>query len=325
MSDPAPPPPGDDALPEPPAWAGWAILFGVITILLAFNWLRLHATTDGWAVWWDVPIGWIVGSALIFWGRRARSIEHRQARLEKHGWRPGDIVSDGHVLGADLVWRLPRKPAGSHRSETAPDFSGTRMPLGQVSTPAAKAIQRQSHDGPPWLVLAPASVVAGAAGVLAAWDDRLSIIKAGLAASWVAGSLGGERTGTFFFTEITGIEYNSGIMQGVLEVLTPSYRGGVTKDFWGGTGSTTSESNPMVQNNTLPLAKSSYNAAISDINELRRRISEVKAGSSTPAVQQAAPSPTAAAEEIKALADLRDQGILTEQEFAAKKAQILGL
>jgi hypothetical protein len=30
-------------------------------------------------------------------------------------------------------------------------------------------------------------------------------------------------------------------------------------------------------------------------------------------------------EELKQLADLKDQGILTEEEFAAKKAQILGL
>ena len=30
-------------------------------------------------------------------------------------------------------------------------------------------------------------------------------------------------------------------------------------------------------------------------------------------------------EQIKQLADLKDQGILTEEEFAAKKAQILGI
>jgi hypothetical protein len=30
-------------------------------------------------------------------------------------------------------------------------------------------------------------------------------------------------------------------------------------------------------------------------------------------------------EELKQLAELKDQGILTDEEFAAKKAQILGL
>jgi len=56
------------------------------------------------------------------------------------------------------------------------------------------------------------------------------------------------------------------------------------------------------------------------------------------AQQQGLPSPEAAAaaapaaasiddelEELKKLAELKDQGILTEEEFAAKKAQILGL
>ena len=41
------------------------------------------------------------------------------------------------------------------------------------------------------------------------------------------------------------------------------------------------------------------------------------------AAPEAAESPQI--EELKQLAALRDQGILTEEEFSAKKAQILGL
>jgi hypothetical protein len=51
-----------------------------------------------------------------------------------------------------------------------------------------------------------------------------------------------------------------------------------------------------------------------------------------PADEPAAPEATAPAaaespeiEQLKQFAALRDQGILTEEEFAAKKAQILGL
>ena len=48
-----------------------------------------------------------------------------------------------------------------------------------------------------------------------------------------------------------------------------------------------------------------------------------------PPPQYAAPAPAAAdddpIEELKQLAALKNQGILTEEEFAAKKAQILGL
>ena len=46
------------------------------------------------------------------------------------------------------------------------------------------------------------------------------------------------------------------------------------------------------------------------------------------AVQEAAPAAAAADDltaQLEALAKLRDQGILTEDEFSAKKAQILGI
>jgi len=53
---------------------------------------------------------------------------------------------------------------------------------------------------------------------------------------------------------------------------------------------------------------------------------------SAPAAEPAAPEPaapeaaeSAQIEELKQLAALKDQGILTEEEFSAKKAQILGL
>lgn len=48
-----------------------------------------------------------------------------------------------------------------------------------------------------------------------------------------------------------------------------------------------------------------------------------------PAVQQQPPAPAAAPEQstieqLKELAALKDQGVLTEEEFAAQKAKILG-
>jgi hypothetical protein len=43
------------------------------------------------------------------------------------------------------------------------------------------------------------------------------------------------------------------------------------------------------------------------------------------AVQQPAPAPVDVAEELQKFAVLRDQGILTEEEFAARKARLLSL
>jgi hypothetical protein len=43
-----------------------------------------------------------------------------------------------------------------------------------------------------------------------------------------------------------------------------------------------------------------------------------------PAPQYAPPPPADPIQQLKDLADLKDQGILTEEEFAAQKARILG-
>lgn len=68
--------------------------------------------------------------------------------------------------------------------------------------------------------------------------------------------------------------------------------------------------------NALQIAHSDKSAAAAAVAELRRAIS-------TPPTPTSAPSD--AADQIKKLADLRDAGILTEDEFQAKKRQLLDL
>ncbi len=58
------------------------------------------------------------------------------------------------------------------------------------------------------------------------------------------------------------------------------------------------------------------------------QIAELQAQQTTPAPQQpvaAAPAEPDAAAEIQKYSALKDQGMLTEEEFAAKKKQILGI
>ena len=54
-----------------------------------------------------------------------------------------------------------------------------------------------------------------------------------------------------------------------------------------------------------------------------------KQQAAAPAPAQAAPAPSAPSdttvEQIKPLAELRDQGILTEEEFSSKKKKLLGI
>ncbi|MDO3650847.1 SHOCT domain-containing protein [Nocardia mangyaensis] len=154
-------------------------------------------------------------------------------------------------------------------------------------------------------------------GLLAAYRDRLIIAKIGLGASLVAGSLGGGRITTFPYTDITNIEYNSGLIMGVFEVLTPSYQGSANHDHWQSFVKNPNKSNndPRALSNTLPLPKLVYNEALPHINTLQSRITAAKRPPSATQV----PAPTSLAEEIKELADLHAQGILSDAEFAAAK------
>lgn len=158
-------------------------------------------------------------------------------------------------------------------------------------------------------------------GALLVFKDRCMIVKGGLMGGFMAGSLGGERAATFYFTQITGIEYNSGFVNGVLEILTPSYQGTANKDFWRGTTkSRNADSNdPWTLNNCLPLTKDGYKSSRELVDDLKQLVAEAHRP-----IAVSASSPTGLSEELAKLAELLRQGILTEEEFALAKRNLLG-
>ena len=134
------------------------------------------------------------------------------------------------------------------------------------------------------------------------------IVKVGAMTGIMAGSIGGGRITSFHYSEITGIEYNSGMLSGVLEVLTPSYQGTANKDYWRGTNkSRNADSNdPWTLSNTLPLDKLLYQQALPWLNEMRAWIAEAK----RPTVVVSAPAPSTStggglAEELGKLVSFR--------------------
>lgn len=164
------------------------------------------------------------------------------------------------------------------------------------------------------------------AGALIAFEDRCLIAKGGAVGSFMAGSLGGGRVTTFYFDQITGIEYNSGLLSGVLEVLTPSYQGTANKDFWKGITSggrrNLDDNDPWKLSNTLPLTKDDYRSSKPLIDSLRKLISEYRRGGIQP---QTTPAPqNDLSEELLRLSALRDKGVLSDDEFTAAKAKLLG-
>jgi len=198
----------------------------------------------------------------------------------------------------------------------------TKIVGGKLTGKASQAVLRQC-DGveEPWLIL----VSAGSGGILAAFDDRLVIIKTGALTSLMAGSFGGERTAAFHYRDVTGIEYNSGFVNGVLEILTPSYSGTTNKDFWRGSGKSRNAdgNDPFTLSNCLPLGKHEYNNALKELNELRARIGRSKETVMNVTAAAAASLPSSLADELQKLSELREAGILTDEEFATAKAHLL--
>lgn len=208
----------------------------------------------------------------------------------------------------------PPPPSGAGGGSGA---SLTKLCGKPVTEAARKAIAGIAlPEEHPWLIINPG----GWTGVLVAFEDRLAIIKVGALTSFMAGSLMGGRNTVFYFNDITAIEYNSGLMSGVLEVLTASYQGSANKDFWQGTlKSRNADSNdPFTLSNTLPLAKFEYEQWKGDIAQLRKRIADSKR---TVVVQE--PAATSMADQIAQLAKLHADGLLSDEEFAAAKSRLI--
>lgn len=69
----------------------------------------------------------------------------------------------------------------------------------------------------------------------------------------------GERTTTFTYRDNNAIEYNAGLINGVLEVVAIGYNGTEKHDFWAKNGQ-----NAFKLCNYLPLAKDRHKAPASD-------------------------------------------------------------
>lgn len=147
---------------------------------------------------------------------------------------------------------------------------------------------------------------------LVALRESCIIVKPGI----MAGATGGGRFTEFHYSDITGIEVNTGMLSAVLEVTTPAYQGR-SKDYWRAGPNT----DPFKVSNCLPGSKPLFCQGLgaSRIEELRSRVRQAK---QRPQSATSSPS-TDPAEQIRKLAELRDAGILSPEEFDEAKRKIL--
>lgn len=146
---------------------------------------------------------------------------------------------------------------------------------------------------------------------LVALEHRLLILKSG----FMAGATFGQRVSSFYYRDITGVEVNTGLLNGVIEVCTPSYEGTRQKDFW----SMDKDRDPWKVSNCLPIVKPDLKMYQPYLERLRAKIADSK---HAPVASQA---PTDVGAELEKLAGLHARGVLTDDEFQQAKKKVLGL
>jgi len=137
-------------------------------------------------------------------------------------------------------------------------------------------------------------------------DRRIYVLKWGMG----TGHPFGGYCGAYDFSQITGLDVRKVFLGGMLEVLTAANR---NKSFLSG--------NARKANNVVVFDWFRQGEAFQRaLSIAREAIHKGMNGGTAYVVEH-----QSAADEIQKLADLRDKGILTEEEFQAKKRQLLGL
>jgi len=148
---------------------------------------------------------------------------------------------------------------------------------------------------------------------LIAFEDRVLVVKPGI----MAGTAFGALTATFFYTDITGLELNTGLLTAVIEISTPSYQA-TARRSWVQVGSLNDhDRDPYRVSNCIPLFRPSLKKYEPYVAQLREKIRQAK---STPG----APAPRGVGSELEKLANLHASGALSDEEFSRAKSALLG-
>jgi hypothetical protein len=148
----------------------------------------------------------------------------------------------------------------------------------------------------------------GVAGVLEVFEDKVTITPTGVLGVLTKGLKG---TKTIPFFSISAIQFkNAGFTSGYIQFTIP-----------GGNESRGGVFDAAGDENTFMFSNNGMNNQIAEIikNYIESRIQELR--SPKPVIS---PNSGGIADEIKKLADLKAQGVLSDSEFQAAKAKLLG-
>jgi hypothetical protein len=145
-------------------------------------------------------------------------------------------------------------------------------------------------------------------------DRKVLIIKTG----WMAGTAFGAKVTAFDYRTITSVEVRTGPLTGAISISS----GGVAqrdRTYW----DVNSPDGAYASPDAIPILK----AQAPDFQKAAALIRELAATGSTHIASSqftTPPPPADPIEQLKELAGLRDAGVLTAEEFDAKKAELLG-
>ena len=148
----------------------------------------------------------------------------------------------------------------------------------------------------------------GVGDILLVYEDRVVIKHKGVLNLMAMGIKGDK---TLYYSDITAIQYKRpGVLAGHIQF---SILGGV--EHTGGVFSAGSDENTITINSGTEVLAEKV------VNHINQKLKECKAAKNAGTVIQQA----SAADEIKKYKELLDMGIITQEEFNAKKNQVLGL
>jgi hypothetical protein len=177
--------------------------------------------------------------------------------------------------------------------------------MGPIGKKENQLIQRNLVAGETTL----GCVIANFGQTVLATDHKLLVVKCGL----MAGQTFGGKATSFDYRNIGGVEVRTGWSQGEMQIINPSMpssQGNRNKD----------KVKIAETPNGVVFAKGNAKWFEAFAGKVRERVGMTHVA---PNSASAIPSAPSIPEQIKQLAELHSTGVLTEEEFATKKAELL--
>ena len=164
---------------------------------------------------------------------------------------------------------------------------------------------------------------------IVALTDRLLMAKSGS----IAGTAFEPRVISFYYRDITGIEVNTGLINGVIEINTLSYQGNGQKDLL---AIKNEDKDPYKATNWIPIRKrhlKEYKPYIDMLRAMERAAKQKRVASSSLQSENSLRSElkylaflraSGVLSELEKLASVRASGVLTDEEFQRAKRRLLG-